>query len=68
MDTLVELVPNAKHITWERHLYTNFKAQPNNKGKALKDCLWKIARATYLKEYEDEVSEMRSYLRLHTNG
>lgn len=55
----MELVPNAEHRNCVSHLYTNFKSQPNTKGKALKDCLWRAARATYLKEFEDAMAEMR---------
>ncbi|XP_039138855.1 uncharacterized protein LOC120276195 [Dioscorea cayenensis subsp. rotundata] len=60
VDALMELVPNVEHRNCVRHLYTNLKSQPNTKGKAIKDCLWKVARATYMKEFEDAMSKMRS--------
>ncbi|XP_039128981.1 uncharacterized protein LOC120265150 [Dioscorea cayenensis subsp. rotundata] len=60
VNALLELVPNAEHRTCVRYLYTNFKSQSTNKRKALKDCLWKATRATYLKEYEDAMLEIKN--------
>ena len=57
---LQELVPTVELRNYVRHLYTNFKTKPNNKGKTLKDCLWRAVRATYSKEYDDTMNETRS--------
>ena len=54
------MVPNVEHKNRVRHLYTNFKIQTKNKGKALKDYLWKAAKATYLKEFEDAMKEIKA--------
>ncbi|KAK8680371.1 hypothetical protein V6N13_109317 [Hibiscus sabdariffa] len=43
-----------------RHLYLNFEIKNENQGNALKDVIWKAARATYMKEFTDAISEMRS--------
>ncbi|KAK8583177.1 hypothetical protein V6N13_021889 [Hibiscus sabdariffa] len=50
LDTLAELFPYSESRTCVRHMYMNFKLKFT--GKALKDALWKAARATYMREYE----------------
>ncbi|KAL4369679.1 hypothetical protein GQ457_05G019940 [Hibiscus cannabinus] len=55
-----DLFPNVEHRTCVRHLYTNFKSNSGFQGKALKDALWKAARATYMKEFTDAMKEIRS--------
>ncbi|KAL4277876.1 hypothetical protein GQ457_03G014170 [Hibiscus cannabinus] len=50
LDTLTELFPHFESRTCVRHMYMNFKLKFT--GKALKDALWKTARATYMREYE----------------
>ncbi|KAK8636569.1 hypothetical protein V6N13_124314 [Hibiscus sabdariffa] len=54
MEALAEVFPSATHRTCVRHLYNNFK------GKHLKDLLWKAARATYQKEFEDAMAELKA--------
>ncbi|KAL4340610.1 hypothetical protein GQ457_08G023220 [Hibiscus cannabinus] len=44
----------------KRHLYSNFKNKEHFKGKNLKDPLWKAARATYVKEFEDAMAELKA--------
>ncbi|KAK8712499.1 hypothetical protein V6N13_147738 [Hibiscus sabdariffa] len=58
--SVLEIFPNGEHRTCVRHLYSNFKSKPENQGKALKDCLWKAARATYMKEWTDAMNEMKA--------
>ncbi|KAK8557994.1 hypothetical protein V6N13_050344 [Hibiscus sabdariffa] len=58
VDVLGELFPHSNHRTCVRNLYTNFKKQ--HTGKALKDVLWKAARATYDRVYEDAMYEVQS--------
>ncbi|KAK8644218.1 hypothetical protein V6N13_123530 [Hibiscus sabdariffa] len=50
LDTLAKLFPHSESRTCVRHMYMNFKLKFT--GKALKDALWKVARATYMREYE----------------
>ncbi|KAK8664156.1 hypothetical protein V6N13_083956 [Hibiscus sabdariffa] len=60
VESVLEIFPNGEHRPCVRHLYSNFKSKPENQGKALKDCLWKAARATYLKEWTDAMNEMKA--------
>ncbi|KAK8610135.1 hypothetical protein V6N13_081304 [Hibiscus sabdariffa] len=60
VDAIIDVFPYAEHRTCVRHLYSNFKLKNGNQGKALKDVLWKAMRATYMKEFTDAMSEMRS--------
>ncbi|KAK8624307.1 hypothetical protein V6N13_065654 [Hibiscus sabdariffa] len=57
---IIDVFPYAEHRTCVRHLYSNFKLKNDNQGKALKDVLWKAARVTYMKEFTDAMSKMRS--------
>ncbi|KAK8716727.1 hypothetical protein V6N13_044029 [Hibiscus sabdariffa] len=59
VESILDIFPNGEHRTCVRHLYSNFKSKPENQGKALKDCLWKAARATYMKEWTDAMKEMK---------
>ncbi|KAL4280302.1 hypothetical protein GQ457_03G028240 [Hibiscus cannabinus] len=63
IEALGELLPNAEHRCCVRHLYSNFKDVEGFKGKALKDCLWKVARATTLRDFERAMAEMRELKR-----
>ncbi|KAK8669404.1 hypothetical protein V6N13_106835 [Hibiscus sabdariffa] len=60
VDAIIDVFPYAKHRTCVRHLYSNFKLKNGNQGKALKDVLWKAVRATYMKEFTDAMSKIRS--------
>ncbi|KAK8628406.1 hypothetical protein V6N13_064113 [Hibiscus sabdariffa] len=55
---LMELFPYSEHRTCVRHLYNNFKLARDHKGKALKDQVWKAARATYVREFEVAMAEL----------
>ncbi|KAL4290503.1 hypothetical protein GQ457_14G019100 [Hibiscus cannabinus] len=57
---MTQVFPSAERRTCVRHLYSNFKNRENFKGKNLKDLLWKAARATYLKEFEDAMVELKA--------
>ncbi|KAK8701753.1 hypothetical protein V6N13_020132 [Hibiscus sabdariffa] len=61
VEGLPEVFPHLEHRTCVRHLYMNFKLKFI--GKALKDALWKAARATYLREFEVALSEMQALSR-----
>ncbi|KAK8665544.1 hypothetical protein V6N13_005710 [Hibiscus sabdariffa] len=58
MESVMELFPYSEHRTCVRHLYNNFKLAGDHKGKALKDQLWKAARATYVREFEVAMVEL----------
>ncbi|KAK8614013.1 hypothetical protein V6N13_122392 [Hibiscus sabdariffa] len=60
IDSILELFPNSNSRTCVRHLYNNFKLQSGNQGKALKDALWRAARATYMKEWTDAMHELKA--------
>ncbi|KAL4346752.1 hypothetical protein GQ457_17G007000 [Hibiscus cannabinus] len=57
---MTQVFPSAEHRTCVRHLYSNFKNREKFKGKNLKDLLWKATRATYLKEFEDAMAELKA--------
>ncbi|KAL4378753.1 hypothetical protein GQ457_02G022090 [Hibiscus cannabinus] len=58
VEGLPEVFPHSEHRTCVRYLYMNFKLKFTD--KALKDALWKPARATYLREFEVVLSEMKA--------
>ncbi|KAL4291571.1 hypothetical protein GQ457_14G019510 [Hibiscus cannabinus] len=60
MEGISKLFPNAEHRTCVRHLYSNFKNRSGFQGKTLKDALRKAARATYMKEFTDSMTQMRA--------
>ncbi|KAK8713662.1 hypothetical protein V6N13_148873 [Hibiscus sabdariffa] len=60
IEAMTQVFPSAEHRTCVRHLYSNFKNRENFKGKNLKDLLWKATRATYLKEFEDAMAELKA--------
>ncbi|KAK8655937.1 hypothetical protein V6N13_108500 [Hibiscus sabdariffa] len=51
---------DKRRRTCVRHLCLNFKLKNDNQGKTLKDFVWKATRATYMKEFTDAISKMRS--------
>ncbi|KAE8735657.1 hypothetical protein F3Y22_tig00000340pilonHSYRG01097 [Hibiscus syriacus] len=60
VEAMMHVLPNAEHRTCVRHLYSNFKNNAQFKGKNLKDALWKATRATYKKEFEDAMDELKA--------
>ncbi|KAE8701800.1 hypothetical protein F3Y22_tig00110505pilonHSYRG00203 [Hibiscus syriacus] len=60
VEAMMHVLPNAEHRICMRHLYSNFKNNAQFKGKNLKDALWKVARATYKKEFEDAIDELKA--------
>ncbi|KAL4273611.1 hypothetical protein GQ457_13G000920 [Hibiscus cannabinus] len=60
VEAISEVFPCAEHRTCVRYLYSNFKNSENFKGKNLKDALWKATRATYVKEFEDAMAELKA--------
>ncbi|KAK8661477.1 hypothetical protein V6N13_091079 [Hibiscus sabdariffa] len=57
-EVIEDLFPNAEDRKCVRHMYTNFKEK--HKGQALKNVVWKAARATYLKEFEDVMDQLKA--------
>ncbi|KAK8663051.1 hypothetical protein V6N13_024932 [Hibiscus sabdariffa] len=59
MDVVPELFPYSAHRTFVRHLYSNAKTSGVFIGKALKDQLWKAARATYVTQFQSAMDELK---------
>ncbi|KAK8694272.1 hypothetical protein V6N13_071826 [Hibiscus sabdariffa] len=53
-----DLFPIAEDRKCVRHMYTNFKEK--HKGQALTDAVWKASRATYLREFEDAMYQLKA--------
>ncbi|KAK8553241.1 hypothetical protein V6N13_024308 [Hibiscus sabdariffa] len=58
VDAVDDSFPNANVRNCVRHIYNNFKEV--HKGKALKDAVWKATRATYLREFEDALEQLKA--------
>ncbi|XP_017644503.1 uncharacterized protein LOC108485170 [Gossypium arboreum] len=58
VEAICILFPNAKTRYCVRHLYANFK-KAGFRTKELKDLLWKAARESTTKEFEDAIDELR---------
>ncbi|KAG8481857.1 hypothetical protein CXB51_027213 [Gossypium anomalum] len=52
--------PNAEARNCARHLYNNFKNMEGFRGQVMRFTYWKAAKATFLRQFEEEMSEMRS--------
>ncbi|KAL4364016.1 hypothetical protein GQ457_04G008290 [Hibiscus cannabinus] len=61
MDAVPELFPYSAHRTCVRHLYSNAKTSGVFTGKALKDQLWKAARATYVTQFQSAMDELKVF-------
>ncbi|KAK8715879.1 hypothetical protein V6N13_043205 [Hibiscus sabdariffa] len=57
-EVIKDVLPYAEDRKCVRHMYTNFKEK--HKGQALKDVVWKAARATYLWEFENAMDQLKS--------
>ncbi|KAL4385131.1 hypothetical protein GQ457_15G028750 [Hibiscus cannabinus] len=57
-EVIEDIFPYAEDRKCVRHMYTNFKEK--HKGQALKDVVWKAARATYLREFENAMDQLKS--------
>ncbi|KAK8632300.1 hypothetical protein V6N13_072694 [Hibiscus sabdariffa] len=57
-EALEEVFPESKQRKYVRHIYNNFKSKEYNKGKTLKDIVWKAARATYVTQYNKVMAEI----------
>ncbi|KAL4318980.1 hypothetical protein GQ457_18G014420 [Hibiscus cannabinus] len=58
LEAIDDIFPNAEVRNCVRHLYNNFKEL--HKGKALKDVVWKAARATYSREFEAAMDQLKA--------
>ncbi|KAK8625782.1 hypothetical protein V6N13_056942 [Hibiscus sabdariffa] len=58
VEAIDDIFPHAEVRNCVRHLYNNFKEL--HKGKALKDDVWKAARATYLRELEAAMDHVKA--------
>ncbi|XP_052477826.1 uncharacterized protein LOC128033774 [Gossypium raimondii] len=54
------LFPNAEARNCARHLYNNFKNMEGFRGHVLRLTYWKVAKATFPRQFEEAMSEMRS--------
>ncbi|KAL4291181.1 hypothetical protein GQ457_14G014140 [Hibiscus cannabinus] len=59
-EALDELFPDSEQRNCVRHIYTNFKTKETNRGKTLKDVLWKAARSTYVTQFTTTMNEMKA--------
>ncbi|KAL4388868.1 hypothetical protein GQ457_09G012750 [Hibiscus cannabinus] len=59
-EALDELFPDSEQRNCVRHIYTNFKTKETNRGKTLKDVLWKAARSTYVTQFTTSMNEMKA--------
>ncbi|XP_050254861.1 uncharacterized protein LOC126700702 [Quercus robur] len=58
MPTFEELMPGVDHRLCVRHLYNNFKKK--YPGLILRDIFWRIATATYYKQWDKAMKELKS--------
>ncbi|KAL0299181.1 UNVERIFIED_CONTAM: hypothetical protein Sradi_6577900 [Sesamum radiatum] len=58
IDAVDQLLPGCEHRFCVMHLYKNFKN--THKGMALKDILWRAARATKMADFEGAMNDMRT--------
>ncbi|KAE8655020.1 hypothetical protein F3Y22_tig00117034pilonHSYRG00493 [Hibiscus syriacus] len=58
VEAVTELFPNAEARNCVRHIYANFKK--DHKGKDLNDALWRAARATYDREFQDAITKLKT--------
>ncbi|GMI85406.1 hypothetical protein HRI_002209900 [Hibiscus trionum] len=59
MNVVPELFSYSAHRTCVRHLYSNAKTSGVFIGKAVKDQLWKAAKATYVREFQSVMDELK---------
>ncbi|PPD92806.1 hypothetical protein GOBAR_DD10238 [Gossypium barbadense] len=53
------LFPNAEARNCARHLYNNFKNIKGFRGQVMRFTYWKAAKATFPRQFEEAMSEMR---------
>ncbi|MFQ6665365.1 hypothetical protein Gotur_032124, partial [Gossypium turneri] len=54
------LFPNAEARNCAKHLYNNFKNMEGFRGQVMRLTYWKAAKATFPRQFEEAMSEMRS--------
>ncbi|PPS05157.1 hypothetical protein GOBAR_AA15505 [Gossypium barbadense] len=54
------LFPNTEARNCARHLYNNFKNIEGFRGQVMRLAYWKAAKATFPRQFEEAMSEMRS--------
>ncbi|KAH1130372.1 hypothetical protein J1N35_001750 [Gossypium stocksii] len=59
LEAICMLFPNAETRHCVRHLHSNFK-KAGFRTKELKDLLWKAARASTIREFDDVMDELRN--------
>ncbi|KAH1090630.1 hypothetical protein J1N35_017887 [Gossypium stocksii] len=59
LEAICMLFPNAETRHCVRHLHSNFK-KAGFRTKKLKDLLWKAARASTIREFDDVMDELRN--------
>ncbi|KAK8626053.1 hypothetical protein V6N13_133705 [Hibiscus sabdariffa] len=58
-EALEEVFLEYEQRKYVRHIYNKFKSKEYNKGKTLKDVVWKATRATYVTQYNKAMAEMQ---------
>lgn len=59
-NAVAEIFPVAEVRACVRHLLNNLKAREGCNSKVLKDLLWKAARATTMREYDQAMAEIEA--------
>ncbi|MFQ6661829.1 hypothetical protein Gotur_029851, partial [Gossypium turneri] len=60
IEAIYVLFPNAEAKNCARHLYNNFKNMKGFRGQAMHLTYWKAIKATFPRQLEEAMSEMRS--------
>ncbi|KAH1040120.1 hypothetical protein J1N35_041863 [Gossypium stocksii] len=60
IEVISMLFPNSKARNYAIHLYNNFKNMERFRGQAMRLTYWKAAKATFPRQFEEVISEMRS--------
>ena len=59
-NAIADLLPSVEHRHYFRHLHANFKLAGHT-GKALKDMMWNITRASYVGRFHALMEELFAY-------
>ncbi|KAG8364628.1 hypothetical protein BUALT_Bualt18G0017200 [Buddleja alternifolia] len=59
LPALYELLPDIEHRYCVMHMYNNFKKE--HPGLALKDRLWKVARATTVNQFKFQMASLKEF-------
>ncbi|KAH1090320.1 hypothetical protein J1N35_017577 [Gossypium stocksii] len=62
IEAISMLFPNVDARNCARHIYNNFKNIKGFRGQAMRLTYWKAAKATFPRQFEEAISEMKSLL------